>query len=70
MPKVARGGAGVGGVHQEADELPLRRGKFSQQGKHQGGRPRPEVLFVVEGEVHGFSNWVGDSGISYMEMHV
>jgi hypothetical protein len=66
MPEVARAGAGVGGVHQEADELPLHRGKFTQQGKHQAGRPRPAALFVV----HGFSNWVGDSGICYLVLHV
>nr|ACN26801.1 unknown [Zea mays] len=33
----ARAAAGVGGVHQEAEEMLLRRGKLAQQGKHQGG---------------------------------
>jgi hypothetical protein len=39
VPEGARAAAGVGGVHQEAEELPLRRGKLAQQGKHQGDRP-------------------------------
>jgi hypothetical protein len=51
----------VGGVHQEAEELPLRRGKLTQQGKHQGGRPGrgQQCCFWW------FRNRVGDSGICY-----
>lgn len=56
MHKVARGGAGVAGIHQEADELPLRGGKFAQQGKHQGGMPA--LLLDV-----GFAT--GDAGLIY-----
>jgi hypothetical protein len=57
----ARAAAGVGGVHQEAEDLPLRRGKLAQQEKHQGGTPGRDQQCCF----WWFRNSVGDSGICY-----